>query len=72
MGSYKSKNERVDIMEFYNSLTFMLAFMILLVFTNMAFGSGFTEKFLLLVLASMLIFNVDKFEEITKGLSITN
>ena len=55
-------------MGFYNSLTFMLSFMILLVFINMGFGSKFTEKFLLLVLASMILFNADKFSELAKGL----
>lgn len=59
-------------MGFYNSLTFMLSFMVLLVFANMAFGSKFTEKFLLLVLASMLVFNADKLTEITKGLGTSN
>lgn len=56
-------------MGFYKSFTFMIAFMILLVFMNMALGSKFTEKFLILVLASMIVFNVDKFEKIAQGLS---
>ena len=56
-------------MNFYKSFTFMIAFMILLVFMNMAFGNKFTEKFLILVLASMIVFNVDKFKKITEGLN---
>ena len=56
-------------MGFYNSLTFMLAFMILLVVTDMSFGAKFVEKFLILVLLSMIMFNADKFTEIAKGLS---
>lgn len=58
-------------MGFYNSLTFMLSFMVLLVFANMGLGSKFTEKFLLLVLASMVVFNVDKLKEIANGLSLS-
>lgn len=55
-------------MGFYKSFTFMITFMVLLVFMEMALGNKFTEKFLILVLASMLVFNADKFEKIAKGL----
>ena len=57
--------------EFYKSFTFMISFMVLLVFINMGFGAKFTEKFLWLVLASMVVMNTDKLEEIAKGLSNT-
>lgn len=55
--------------EFYKSFTFIISFMVLLVFLNMGFGAKFTNKFLWLVLASMIVMNTDKLEEITKGLS---
>lgn len=58
--------------EFYKSFTFMISFMVLLVFINMGFGAKFTEKFLWLVLASMVVMNTDKLEEIAKGLSNTS
>lgn len=57
--------------EFYKSFTFIISFMVLLVFINMGFGAKFTEKFLWLVLASMVVMNTDKLEEIAKGLSNT-
>lgn len=46
--------------KFYSSFTFMLGFMIIVLIFNMAFGSKFTEYFLLLVLLSMVVTNADK------------
>ena len=54
---------------FYKTFTFMISFMILLVFINMGFGAKFTEKFLWLVLASMIVMNTDTLSELTEGLS---
>ena len=48
------------MMNFYNSFTFIISFMVLVLFFQMAFGSKFVEYFLLLVLASMLIMNVNE------------
>ena len=45
---------------FYNSFGFLLAFMVLLLLFQMMLGSGFTEKFMLLVLLSMVVVNKDK------------
>ena len=52
---------------FYNSFTFILTFMILVLIFQMILGDKFTEYFLLLVLASMIVMNADKFSEIFKG-----
>lgn len=54
---------------FYKTFTFMISFMILLVFINMGFGAKFTEKFLWLVLASMIVMNTDTLSELAEGLS---
>ena len=54
--------------EFYKSFIFLISFSVVLVFFNMAFGENATHKLLLLILASMLVFNVDKFKEIAKSL----
>ena len=54
--------------EFYKSFIFLISFSVVLVFFNMAFGENETHKLLLLILASMLVFNVDKFKEIAKSL----
>lgn len=53
---------------FYNSFSFILSFMILVLFFNLLFGSKFVEWFLLLVLLSMLVMNSDKVGFIFKGL----
>ena len=45
--------------DFYNSFTFILAFLILTLIINMIFGATVTEKFLLLVLLSMVVVNSD-------------
>ena len=55
--------------QFYNSFTFILAFLIATLTINMTFGKKFTEYFLLLVLLSMIFLNSDKFANITKNLS---
>lgn len=54
--------------DFYKSFIFLISFSVVLVFFNMAFGEDATHKLLLLILASMLVFNVDKFKEIAKSL----
>lgn len=54
---------------FYDSFTFIISFMILVVTFQMIFGSDFIEGFLLLVLASMLVMNSDKVGYIFKGLN---
>ena len=53
---------------FYDSFTFIISFMILVLFFNMFMGSKFTEWFLLLVLLSMIVVNGDKVKYIFKGL----
>ena len=54
---------------FYNSFTFIITFMILVLLFQMTLGSKFVEWFLLLVLASMLVMNSEKVSYIFKGLS---
>ena len=54
--------------EFYNSFTFILTFMILVLIFQMVFGNKFIEVFLLLVLASMAVVNADKFKNVFKGI----
>ena len=54
--------------EFYNSFTFILTFMILVLIFQMVFGNKFIEVFLLLVLASMVVVNADKFKNVFKGI----
>ena len=53
---------------FYNSFTFVISFMILVLVFNMLLGSKFIEMFLLLVLAGMVLFNSDKFSKIFSGI----
>ena len=53
---------------FYDSFTFIIYFMILVLFFNMFLGGKFTEWFLLLVLLSMIVVNSDKVKYIFKGL----
>lgn len=53
---------------FYNSFSFLLAFMILVNIFNMLLGEKFTEMFLLLVLLGMVLLNTDKFSTVFKGL----
>ena len=57
------------MMNFYNSFTFIISFMVLVLFFEMVFGSKFVEYFLLLVLASMLIMNADKLQGVFAGIS---
>ena len=49
---------------FYNKFSFLLAFMIFIVFFNMLFGEKPTQYFLILVLLGMVILNVDDFKNI--------
>ena len=53
---------------FYDKFTFMLAFMIFVVFFNMVFGEKATRYFLALVLASMVVTNADKISSLFKNL----
>lgn len=53
---------------FYNSFSFIIAFMILLLLFNMVFGGKFVEYFLMLVLASMIVVNADKFNSVFNGI----
>lgn len=53
---------------FYNSFSFIIAFMILLLLFNMLFGGKFVEYFLMLVLASMVVVNADKFSSVFNGI----
>lgn len=53
---------------FYNSFSFIIAFMILLLLFNMVFGGKFVEYFLMLVLASMIVVNADKFNSVFSGI----
>ena len=53
---------------FYNSFTFIITFMILLLIFNMMFGGKFVEWFLLLVLLSMVVINADKVKYIFNGI----
>ena len=53
---------------FYNSFSFLLAFLILVNILNMLLGDKFTEMFLLLVLTGMVILNADKFGTVFKGI----
>ena len=54
---------------FYNNFSFLLSFMIMVNIFYMLLGPSFTEGFLLLVLAGMVITNSDKFATIFKGVS---
>lgn len=54
--------------EFYNSFGFIIAFMVLVMIFEMLLGEKFTQAFLLLVMASMAIFNADKIEKIFSGI----
>lgn len=54
--------------EFYESFSFIIAFMILLLFFNMTMGGKFVEVFLTLVLASMVVVNADKVETVFSGI----
>lgn len=57
------------MMNFYNSFTFIISFMVLVLFFQMVFGSKFVEYFLLLVLASMLVMNSNKLQYVFAGIS---
>ena len=53
---------------FFDKFTFILAFMIFIVFFNMALGEKPTEYFLILVLLGMVITNVDTVTGLFKNL----
>lgn len=53
---------------FYNSFTFIISFMILVLVFEMMLGSKFVEMFLLLVLLSMVVVNHEKVGYIFKGI----
>ena len=57
---------------FYNSFSFIIAFMILLLLFNLLFGGKFVEYFLILVLASMVVVNADKFNSVFNGIQEVN
>lgn len=47
--------------EFYERLSFIVGFMVLLVVFNMILGTKSTEYFLILVLMGMILTNIDSF-----------
>ena len=57
-----------QIKDFYNSFSFIIAFMILVMLFEMLLGEKVTQAFLILVMASMAIFNADKVENIFGGI----
>ena len=46
-------------MNFYNKFSFLLAFMVFMVFYNMVFGEKPTQYFLALILLGMVLINID-------------
>lgn len=54
---------------FFDSFTFLLAFLFLVILINLALGSAVTEKFLLLVLLGMVLLNGQKFASVFNPLS---
>lgn len=57
------------MVSFYNSFGFLIAFMILLLVFQMLLGSKFSEMFMLLVLASMVVVNHDKVTYLMRTMS---
>lgn len=57
------------MVSFYNSFGFLIAFMILLLVFQMLLGSKFSEMFMLLVLASMVVVNHDKVTYLLRTMS---
>lgn len=53
---------------FYNSFTFIISFMLLVMIFEMLFGENFVRWFLMLVLASMVVVNADKVKYIFAGI----
>ncbi|HHP5608349.1 TPA: hypothetical protein ACSC58_005433 [Bacillus paranthracis] len=51
----------VQIKQFTESLGFIIAFMVMTIFISMYTNEAVTNGFLMLVLASMLVMNADKF-----------
>ena len=58
--------------EFYNSFSFIIAFMFLSVLISALFGEKFLSKFLLLVLTSQLVLNSDKAVSLINKVKISN
>ena len=58
--------------EFYTSFGFIITFMFLSVLISALFGEKFLGKFLLLILASQLLLNVDEAKGILNKLKLTN
>lgn len=57
------------MVSFYNSFGFLIAFLVLLLIFQMLFGSKFSEMFMLLVLASMVVVNHDKVTALMQKMS---
>lgn len=58
--------------EFYSSFGFIIAFMFISILISAMFGDKFLKKFYLLILASQLLLNVDKAEELINKISFNN
>ena len=56
-----------QIKNFFHSFTFLIGFMILCIFMQMLLGKQVLYKFLWLVLAGMIVVNVDTFNNILKN-----
>lgn len=57
------------MVSFYNSFGFLIAFMVLLLIFQMLFGPKFSETFMLLVLASMVVVNHEKVVKLMQNMS---
>ena len=57
------------MVSFYNSFGFLIAFMVLLLIFQMLFGPKFSEVFMLLVLASMVVVNHEKVVKLMQSMS---
>ena len=51
----------------YNRFTFIIAFMVFVLFFNMIFGSKPTEYFLILILLGMTLTNIDQITGLFKN-----
>ena len=56
----------VMLQKFFTSYTFIVGFMITCIFIQMLFGAGFLNKFLWLILISMVLINSNDFIETFK------
>lgn len=57
------------MVSFYNSFGFLIAFMVLLLIFQMLLGPKFSEMFMLLVLASMVVVNHEKVVYLMRDMS---